>query len=309
MESQVHWPGPKLWRCVEVIRRVAVIRWTRCGAPFKRREYTQDRGHYGLNFGVKNVSTSLQNSFEHNSKSRSVSGRRKNGSTSCLFEHNSESRSVSGRRKNGSTSLQNSLFEHNSLKVEVFLEGEKTTQLRSKTASSSTTLFLWSLRGHYAVATAARSLRGHYGHYAVTTVTTRSTRSLRGHYGHYAVTTRSLRGHYAVTTVTTRSLRSLRGRYGHYAVTTVTTRSLRSLRSLRGHYAVTTRSLRGHYGHYAVTTVTTRSLRGHYAVTTRSERATCSRRRKRSTSLQNKNSFLSTKAGYGRKRLLDQEAK
>ena len=138
----------------------------------------------------------------------------------------------------------------------LFLKGGKTAQLRSKTASSnktassSTTLFLWSLRGHYAV-------------------TTRSLRSLRGHYGHYAVTTRSLRGHYAVTT------RSLRG---HYAVTT---------RSLRGHYAVTTRSL---YGHYAVTTVTTRSLRslrGHYAGSTRSERATRSRLRKRSTSLQN----------------------
>ena len=56
----------------------------------------------------------------------------------------------------------------------------------------------------------------------------------------------------------------------------------RSLRSLRGHY--------GHYGHYAVTTVTTRSLRslrGHHADTTRSKRATRSRLRKRSTSLQN----------------------
>ena len=47
----------------------------------------------------------------------------------------------------------------------------------------------------------SRSLRGHY---AVTTVTTRSLRSLRGH---YAVTTRSLHGHYAVTTVTTQSER------------------------------------------------------------------------------------------------------
>ena len=50
------------------------------------------------------------------------------------------------------------------------------------------------------------------------------------------------------------------------------------------------RSLRGHYGHYAVTTVTTRSLRslrGHHADTTRSKRATRSRLRKRSTSLQN----------------------
>ena len=52
----------------------------------------------------------------------------------------------------------------------------------------------------------SRSLRGYYA------VTTRSLRSLRGHYGHYAVTTRSLRGHY---TVTTRSLRSLRSQKEH----------------------------------------------------------------------------------------------
>ena len=144
-------------------------------------------------------------------------------------------------------------------------------------------------RSYFAVTT--RLLRGHYGHYAVTT---RSLRSLRGHYGHYAVTTVTtvLRGHNAVTTVTTRSLR------GHNAVTTVTTRSL------RGHYAVTTVtmvttrslwslwSLRGHYGHNAVTTVTTRSLRslrghcGHHAVL-KSYILTHSRLRKRSTSLQN----------------------
>ena len=106
--------------------------------------------------------------------------------------------------------------------VGLFLKGGKTAQLRSKTASSSTTLkvevfqkvekrlnfapkqplFLWSLRGHY-------------GHYAVTT---RSLRSLRGHYGHYAVTTQSLR-----------SLRSLRGHYGHYAVRKSTRSRLRKL--------------------------------------------------------------------------------
>ena len=86
----------------------------------------------------------------------------------------------------------------------MFLEGEKTTQLRSKSL---------------------------FEHNSVLVVTTRSLR------GYYAVTTRSLRSLYAVTAVTTRSLRSLRGHYGHYAVTTVTTRSLRSL---RGHYAVTT---------------------------------------------------------------------
>ena len=102
-------------------------------------------------------STSLQNSlFEHNSKSRSVCGRRKNRSTSLqnsLFEHNSKSRSVSGRRKNDSTSLQNSLFEHNSVLV-------VTTR---------------SLRGYYAVTT--QSLRGYYAVIAVTT----------GRYGHYVV--------------------------------------------------------------------------------------------------------------------------
>ena len=45
---------------------------------------------------------------------------------------------------------------------------------------------------------------------------------LRGHYAVTTVTTRSLHGHYAVTTVTTRSLR------GHYAVTTRTLRGQKS---------------------------------------------------------------------------------
>ena len=165
--------------------------------------------------------------------------------------------------KNGSTSLQNSLFG-TILKVEV--KGEKTAQLRSKTAFKHNSVLVVTTR-------TARSLRGHY----VTTVTTRSLR------GHYAVILRSLHyGHYAVTTVTTRLLRSLRGHYGYYAVTTRSLRSLRSLRSHYGHYAVTTdyavttvtvrslRSPRGHYGHYAVTT---RSLCGHYAVTARSLRS------------------------------------
>ena len=59
------------------------------------------------------------------------------------------------------------------------------------------------LRGHYAVTTVTtRSPRGHYGHYADTTVT---TRSLRGHYvvindskSGLAITSQSLRGHFAV---------------------------------------------------------------------------------------------------------------
>ena len=175
--------------------------------------------------------------------------------------------------------MNGSSFERNGCENEVGWHPD----LDSKAVSSSQRDFAvttWSLRGHYAVTTVTtRSLRGHYGHYAVTTVTTRSlrhyavtTRPLRSLCGHKAVTTRSLRGHYAVTT------RSLRGHYGHYAVTP----SLRghyaattvTMRSQSGHYAVTTRSLRGHYavttrslrGHYAVTTVTTRSPRGHYAV-------------------------------------------
>ena len=68
---------------------------------------------------------------------------------------------------------------------------------------------------------------------------------------------------------------------GHFAVTTQLLSRLQ-----RGYFAVTTRSLRGHYGHYAVTTRSLRSLRGHYghyAI----RKSTCSRLRKRSTSLQN----------------------
>ena len=97
----------------------------------------------------------------------------------------------------------------------LFLKGRKTTQLRSKTASSSTTqkvevllkskngstslqnsLFdsaqlcsrsyfavtSWLLRSHFAVTTWL--LRSRYGYYAVFT---RLLRSLCGHYGYYAV--------------------------------------------------------------------------------------------------------------------------
>ena len=75
-------------------------------------------------------------------------------------------------------------------KVEVFLKGEKgstslqnclfdSAQLCSRGYFAVTSRLL---RGHFALTT--RSLRGHCGHYAVTT---RSLRSLRGHYGHYAV--------------------------------------------------------------------------------------------------------------------------
>ena len=74
-------------------------------------------------------------------------------------------------------------------KVEVFLKGEKgSTSLQNCLFDSAQlcsrgyfAVTSWLLRGHFALTT--RSLRGHCGHYAVT------TRSLRGHYGHYAVTT------------------------------------------------------------------------------------------------------------------------
>ena len=91
----------------------------------------------------------------------------------------------------------------------MFLEGGKNAQLRSKTASSST---------------------------SVRVVTTRSLRSQSGHYGHYAVTRslRSRRSHFAVINDSKRS-RSLRS---HFAATTQLQRgyfALRSQRSLRGH--------------------------------------------------------------------------
>ena len=168
--------------------------------------HTQDRGHYGytLNFGVKNAqlrcktassSTTLKvEVFLEGGKTAQLRSKTASSSTTLKVEVFLEGEKTAQLRSKTASSST-------TLKVEVFLEGEKTTQLRSKTASSSTTLFSWSLHGHYAVTT--RSLRGHYGHYAVTAVTTRSLRSLRGHYGHYAV-----------TTVTTRSLRSLRGHYG-----------------------------------------------------------------------------------------------
>ena len=98
---------------------------------------------------------------------------------------------------------------------------EKTSQLRFKIASSSTTLFLWSLHGHYAVTTRSlrgslRSLRGHYGHNMVYAFTAVTTRSLRGHYGRYAVTTRSLRRHYGHYAVTTQSDFVIASEWIHY---------------------------------------------------------------------------------------------
>ena len=119
-----------------------------------------------------------------------------------------------------------------------FWKGGKTAQLRSKTASSSTTLKVevfqkakkrlnfapkQPLRAQLGK---SRSVSGRRKTAQLRSKTASSSTSV------LVVTTRSLRGHYAVTTVTTRSLRSLRGHYGHYAVTTVTTRSP------RGHYAV-----------------------------------------------------------------------
>ena len=62
-------------------------------------------------------------------------------------------------------------------------ERRKTAQLRSKTVSS----IQHNCRSYFAVT--SRLLRGHNGHYVVTTVTTQSLRGHygRGHYGHYAV--------------------------------------------------------------------------------------------------------------------------
>ena len=80
------------------------------------------------------------------------------------------------RWKKRSTSLQNSLFEHNSKSRSVSGRRKKTLNFAQKEP--------------------LRAQLCYCGHYAVTTVTTRSLR------GHYAVTTRSLRGHYAVTAVT-----------------------------------------------------------------------------------------------------------
>ena len=101
--------------------------------------------------------------------------------------------SIFSRPKNGSTSLQNSLFEHNA-KSRSASKRRKTAQLRSKTASSiqhNSVLVVTSqsLRGYFAVTSRSqrgcyvvamvttRSLRGYYGHYAVTTVTTQSERA------------------------------------------------------------------------------------------------------------------------------------
>ena len=118
----------------------------------------------------------------------------------------------------------------------------------------------------------------HYGHYAVATVT---RRSLRGHYGHDAVTLRSYMTQKAVSVtsqVTMQALRghkindpkrSGRGHFGHDAVT-----------SRNSYFAVTTRLLRGHN---TVTTVTTRSLRLLRSLRSLRSESTCSRLRKRST--------------------------
>ena len=98
----------------------------------------------------------------------SIFSRPKNGSTSLqnsLFEHCSKSRSASKRRKTAQLrSKTASSTQHNSVLVVT------SRSLRGYFAVTSRLQ-----RGHYAVTTVTtRSLRGHYGHYAVTTVTTRS---------------------------------------------------------------------------------------------------------------------------------------
>ena len=97
----------------------------------------------------------------------------------------------------------------------LFLKSGKTAQLRSKTASSSTTQKVEVF------------LKGEKGSTSLQNCLFDSAQLCSRSY--FAVTSQSLRSHFAVTT------RSLRGHYGHYAVTT---RSLRSLRSHYGHYAV-----------------------------------------------------------------------
>ena len=164
------------------------------------------------------------------------------------------------------------------LKVEVFLEGGKTALLRSKTVSSSTILKVEVfLEGEKTAqlrsktASSSTTLKVEVFLEGEKTTQLRSKTASSEHNSVLVVTTRSLRGYYAVTT---RSLRSLRGHCSHYAVATVTARSLRSLCGHCGHYAVatvTTRSLRGHCA------VTTRSLRGYYAVTTQSQYAVTTR--------------------------------
>ena len=127
---------------------------------------------------------------------RCLPTQRRSHTLSWVQRNNSRRRPVGLFLKGGKTAQLRSKTASSSttLKVEVFLKGEKRLNFAPKQPlRRSTTLFLWSQRGHYAV-------------------TTRSLRSLRSHYGHYAVTTRSLRGHY---TVTTRSLRSLRGQKEH----------------------------------------------------------------------------------------------
>ena len=102
----------------------------------------------------------------------SIFSRPKNGSTSLqnsLFEHCSKSRSASKRRKTAQLrSKTASSTQHNSVLVVT------SRSLRGHFAVTSR-----SQRGHNAVTT--RSLRGHYGHYAVTTRSLRSLRSQKKH--------------------------------------------------------------------------------------------------------------------------------
>ena len=93
--------------------------------------------------------------------------------------------------------------------MSLFLKGRKTTQLRSKTASSSTTQKSRSVSKRRKTAQLRSKTVSSIQHNSVLVVTSQSLR------GYFAVTSRSQRGHYAVTT---RSLRSPRSHYGCYAV-------------------------------------------------------------------------------------------
>ena len=94
--------------------------------------------------------------------------------------------------------------------VGLFLKGRKTTQLRSKTASSSTTQKVEVVLKGEKTAQLRSKTASSIQHNSVLVVTLQSLR------GYFAVTSRLHRGCYAVAMVTTRSLRGFYGRYGHY---------------------------------------------------------------------------------------------
>ena len=99
--------------------------------------------------------------------------------------------------------------------MSLFLKGRKTTQLRSKTASSSTTQKVEVFLKAKKRLNFAPKLPFSFQHNSVLVVTSQSLR------GYFAVTSRLQRGCDAVAMGTTRSLRGHNGHYrslGYYAV-------------------------------------------------------------------------------------------